>query len=131
MKRNRKRGPLQFGTVAKSVMTCVCIAGVGIGYVWQKNQIYKLGDEIKKRESALLAAEKRNAMLASQVAQLKSPALLEDRCQQYNLGLVSPRENQVVRLYEPGPEWDMRFTPATMQAQTLSRKSASRLVAQR
>jgi len=123
---------LQFGTVAKSVMTCVCIAGVGIGYVWQKNQIYKLGDEIKKRESALLAAEKRNAMLASQVAQLKSPAFLEDRCQQYNLGLVSPRENQVVRLYEPGPEWDMRFTPATtMQAQTLSRKSASRLVAQR
>ena len=123
---------MQFGTVAKSVMTCVCIAGVGIGYVWQKNQIYKLGDEIKKRESALLAAEKRNAMLASQVAQLKSPAFLEDRCQQYNLGLVSPRENQVVRLYEPGPEWDMRFTPATtMQAQTLSRKSASRLVAQR
>ena len=122
---------MQFGTVAKSVMTCVCVAGVGICYVWQKNQIYKLGDEIKKRESALLAAEKRGAMLASQVAQLKSPSLLEDRCQQYNLGLVSPRETQVVHLYEPGPELDVRFTPATAQVQSLSRKPTNRLVAHR
>lgn len=119
------------GTVARSVFTCICIAGVGIGYVWQKNQIYRLGDKIKKRESALLAAEKRNAMLASQVAQLKSPAFLEARCQQYSLGLVSPRETQMVRLYEPGPEWDIKFTPPVLQAQLQSRNAANRLVAQR
>ncbi|MGA2222433.1 MAG: hypothetical protein ABSH21_11800 [Verrucomicrobiia bacterium] len=129
MKRNRKRGPLRFGTVAKSVFTCICIAGVGVGYVWQKNQIYRLGDEIKKRESVLLAAEKRNTMLASQLAQLKSPSFLETRCQQYNLGLVSPRENQVMRLYEPGPEWDTKFTPAALQPQP--GKSANKVVAQR
>ena len=122
---------MQFGTVARSVFTCVCIAGAGIGYVWQKNQIYRLGDEIKKRESALLAAEKRNAMLASQVAQFKSPAYLEARCQQYNLGLVSPREAQMVRLYEPGPEWDVKFTPPVMQAQPQARKPGNKLVAQR
>jgi len=119
------------GTVARSVFTCICIAIVGIGYVWQKNQIYRLGDEIKKRESALLAAEKRNAMLASQVAQLKSPAFLEARCQEYNLGLVSPRETQMVRLYEPGPEWDVRFTPPLLQAQWQPHTAANRLVAQR
>ena len=129
MKRNRKRGPLRFGTVAKSVFTCICIAGVGVGYVWQKNQIYRLGDEIKKRESVLLAAEKRNTMLASQSAQLKSPSFLETRCQQYKLGLVSPRENQVMRLYEPGPEWDTKFTPAALQPQP--GKSANKVVAQR
>jgi len=61
---------------------------------------------------------------------LKSPAFLEARCQQYNLGLVSPRETQMVRLYEPGPEWDMKFTPPVLQAQLQLRKPANRLGAQ-
>lgn len=113
MKQNRKREPLQFGTIGRSFVACVCVAVVGIGYVWQKNQIYRLGDEIKKRETGLLAVQKRNTMLAAQLAHLKSPAELEARCLQYNLGLVAPRENQVVRVYEPGPEWDMQFANAS------------------
>lgn len=112
MKRNRKREPLRFGTVAKSLFACVCIAGVGLAYVWQKNQIYRLGDEIKKREAALTATQKRNAMLSAQLAHLKSPALLEVGCQQYNLGLIAPKENQVVRLIEPGSEWDSKMVTA-------------------
>ncbi len=114
MKRNRKREPLRFGTVAKSLCVCVCIAGIGLGYVWQKTQVYRIGDEIKKRETTLLATQKRNSMLAAQVAHLKSPAQLEARCQQQGLALVAPREDQVVRVYEPGPEWD---APATIPAQ--------------
>ncbi len=116
MRRNRKREPLQFGTVAKSLIICASIAAIGVGYVWQKNQIYRLGDEIKKRETSLLATEKRNTMLAAQLAQFKSPAYLESRCQQYNLGLTAPRETQMVRLLEPGPEWDARTLPAVQPA---------------
>jgi len=109
------------------VVTCVCVAVIGLAYVWQKNQIYKLGDELKKREATLGAAEKRNTMLAAQLAQLKSPALLEFRCQQYNLGLIAPRETQTVRLYEPGAEWDTRFLPAQKQMRNqLTRVVASR-----
>jgi len=115
MRRNRKREALQFGTVAKSMLTCGCVALMGLTYVWQKNQIYRLGDEIKHREAQLLAAEKRNVMLAAQLAQYKSPAYLEAHCQQASLGLVAPRETQIVRLYEPGPEWDQRVTPAVAQ----------------
>ena len=107
MRRNRKREPLQFGTVAKSLITCASIAAIGVGYVWQKNQIYRLGDEMKKREATLLAAEKRNTMLAAQLAQFKSPAYLELHC----AGLVAPRETQIVRLLEPGKEWDARLLP--------------------
>lgn len=114
MRSNRKREPLRFGTVARSVVACACIAAVGLGYVWQKNQIYRLGDEVKKREAALLAAEKRNTMLAAQLAQWKSPAALEAKCQQYNLGLTAPRETQTIRLLEPGPEWDTRLLPAAL-----------------
>ncbi len=116
MRRNRKREPLRFGTVAKSLITCASIAVIGVGYVWQKNQIYRLGDEMKTREGTLLAAEKRNTMLAAQLAQFKSPAYLESRCQQYNLGLVAPRETQMVRLLEPGPEWNTRALPAVQPA---------------
>ena len=116
MRSNRKREPLRFGTVARSLITCVSIAAIGVGYVWQKNQIYRLGDEIKKREAALTAAEKRNTMLAAQLAQLKSPAWLEARCQQYNLGLVAPKEAQTIRLLEPGPEWDTRMLPVVQPA---------------
>ncbi len=107
---------MRFGNVAKSLFTCLAIATVGVGYVWQKNQIYRIGDEIKKRETALSAAEKRNTMLAAQLAQLKSPVYLETRCQQANLGLVAPKETQTIRLLEPGPEWDARFLPAVQPA---------------
>ncbi len=132
MKHNRKREPLRVGTVSRAVLACVCIAVVGVAYVWQKNQIYRLGDELKKREATASAAEKRNTMLAAQLAQLKSPALLEARCQQYGLGLVAPREQQMVRLPEPGPEWDAKllapssgFVPSTVPA----KKPATRTVA--
>ena len=117
MKRNRKRESLRFGTVAKSLVVCICIAMSGVGYVWQKNAIYRLGDEIKKRETALSSAQKRNLMLAAQMAHLESPAQLEAECQQYNLSLVAPKENQVVRLYEPGPEWDMQMANAPLPVQ--------------
>lgn len=129
MRRNRKREPLRVGTVGRSLLICGTVAVVGLAYVWQKNQIYRLGDEIKKREAALSAGEKRTAMLAAQLAHLKSPAQLEQRCQQYNLGLSSPRENQIVRVYEPGPEWDVQFvrTPSPVRQNAVPTK----VVAQR
>src|SRR5271154_976055 len=117
MKRNRKREQLRFGTVTKSLAVCICIAMCGLGYVWQKNAIYRQGDEIKKREAALSSAQKRNMMLAAQMAHLESPAQLEAECQQYNLSLVAPKEGQVVRLYEPGPEWDMQMANAPLPTQ--------------
>jgi hypothetical protein len=108
------------------------VAVIGVFYVWQKNQIYRLGDEIRKREATLSAAEKRNTMLAAQLAQLKSPALLESRCQQYNLGLVAPHESQMVRLLEPGAEWDARFLPAVQPAGApKARRAAPNVVASR
>jgi hypothetical protein len=118
MRRNRKREPLRFGTVGRSLLICGGVAIVGLAYVWQKNQIYRLGDEIRKREAALIASEKRNTVLAGQIAHLKSPAQLEARCRGYNLGLGAPRESQVVRLYEPGAEWDVQYAsgPARQMA---------------
>jgi len=124
MKRNRKRESLRLGTVTKSLVVCVCVAISGLGYVWQKNAIYRLGDEIKKRETALSSAQKRNMMFAAQLAHLESPAELEAKCQEYNLSLVAPKETQVVRLYEPGPEWDIQMANAPIPTQTQPRQQA-------
>lgn len=140
MQRNRKREPLQFGTVAKTLVACAYIAGAGLGYVWQKTQIYRLGDEIRRRETTLIALEKRDTMLAAQLAQLKSPAALETRCQQYNLGLIAPRESQIVRLVEPSAAWDAQFVgsvqspaqpSARPQPQTQPRTAQRQVVVQR
>ena len=117
--------------MTKSLMACVCVAAGGLGYVWQKNAIYRLGDQIKGREAALSSAQRRNTMLAAQLARLQSPALLEARCQQYNLGLVAPRETQVVRLYEPGPEWDLQMANAPLPAQSPARNPTGRMLAKR
>jgi len=126
------------GTVTRSLVVCVCVAISGLGYVWQKNAIYRLGDEIKKREALLSSAQKRNLMLAAQLAHLESPSELELKCQQYNLSLVAPKENQVVRLYEPGPEWDVQMAstplpsrlPVQQQAKLQLRNPQSRAFAQ-
>ena len=107
---------MHFGTVAKSLLICGFVGVIGLTYVWQKNQIYRLGDDIKKRENLLAAGEKRNVMLEAQLAQLKSPAYLESRCKQYNLTLVAPREAQMIRLYEPGAEWDVKPGVAAVPA---------------
>jgi len=135
MRRNRKREYLRFGTVTRSLVACVCIAVCGLGYVWQKNAIYRLGDEIKRREAALSSAQKRNTMLAAQLAHLQSPAQLESRCQQYNLSLVAPRESQIVRLYEPGQEWDLQMANAPLppqpQAWPPARSAPSKALAKR
>ena len=103
--------------MTRSLVVCVCVAVSGLGYVWQKNAIYRLGDEIKKREAALSSGQKRNMMLAAQLAHLESPAELEAKCQQYNLSLVAPKESQVVHLYEPGQEWDLQMANAPLPTQ--------------
>ena len=124
--------------MTKSLFVCVCVAISGLGYVWQKNAIYRLGDEIKRREALLSSAQKRNLMLAAQLAYLESPVELETKCQEYNLSLIAPRESQLVRLYEPGPEWDVQMAnaplpgriPAQQQARLQVRNSQTRVVVQ-
>lgn len=112
MQRNRKRESLRAGVIAKSLLVCLYFAAVGLGYVWYKNQIYRLGDEVKWREAELAAIEKRNTALAATLATLKSPAHLEQRIRDYGLNLVPPGNGQVVRFHEPGEEWDAAFTKA-------------------
>ena len=76
----------------------------GVGYVWQKNQIYDLGQQIRKREHELADLQTQNDKLRRQLAWLGSPPNLEARIKELNLGLVQPQPSKIWRLKEPMPE---------------------------
>src|SRR5512141_2326668 len=97
MARNRKyqSAAIRFGPTLKALLLCLLIGGSGVGYVWQKDQIYQLGQQIKKREVRLRELVDQNEKLRKQLGTMRSPRLLEMRINELNLGLVQPEQAQV------------------------------------
>jgi hypothetical protein len=110
MAKNRKNqaAEIRFGPVLKVVLLCSLICGSAIGYVWQKNQIDRLGRRISEDETALKQLKSNNKLLVDQIAFLKSPVMLDHRVKELNLGLAPAQPLQVVRLVDvpPAPEQD-------------------------
>jgi hypothetical protein len=106
MGRNRKyrSAALRFGPALKAFLLCAVIGGSGVGYVWQKNQIFELGKQIKQRESRLAELHERNERLGKQLSTNRLPWVLEQRIKELNLGLVPPLPAQVWHLAEPARE---------------------------
>jgi hypothetical protein len=103
MARNRKyqSAAIRFGPALKAFLVCLLIGGSGVGYVWQKDQISQLGQQIRKRELRLADLEDQNEKLRKQLGWMRSPRFLERRIQELGLGLVPPEQTQVWRLTEP------------------------------
>src|SRR5215472_2424501 len=106
MAKNRKHqsAAIRFGPALKAFLLCLLIGGSGVGYVWQKNQIYDLGQQIRKRELHLTDLQNQNEKLRKQLAQMRSPTFLAARVKELNLGLVPPEPSQVWYLTQPMPE---------------------------
>ncbi len=102
MARNRKNqsAAVRFAPALKAFLLCLFIGGSGVGYVWYKNQISVLGQQIKERENRLTELQRKNKMSQAQLDSLCSPIALEARVKQLNLGLVAPPVSQIVRLVE-------------------------------
>src|ERR1035438_1430153 len=83
MARNRKyqSAASRFGPALKAFLLCLLIGGSGVGYVWQKDQIAQLGQQIKKRELRLGDLEDQSEKLRKQLATMRSPPFLERRIQ--------------------------------------------------
>ena len=116
MARNRKyqSAANRFGPALKAFLLCLLIGGSGVGYVWQKDQIDQLGQQIKKRELRLADLENQSEKLRKQLATMRSPRFLERRIQELGLGLGPPQQTQVWRLAEPArdlprPERDRQY----------------------
>jgi hypothetical protein len=105
MARNRKHqsAAIRFGPALKAFLLCLLICGSALGYVWQKNQIYELGQQIRKREMHLKDLQDQNEKLRRQMASMRSPQFLEARIKELNLGLVAPQPSQIWYMKEPTP----------------------------
>ncbi len=102
MAKNRKNQPVtsQFGLVLKVVLACIVIGGAAVGFVWQKNEIYRLGQQIRLHETKLLQLQADNKRLGEQIMILHSPVMLDRRAKELNLGLAPASPFQVVHLVE-------------------------------
>src|ERR1700690_2908182 len=103
MAKNRKNqsAAIRFGPALKALFLCLLIAGSAVGYVWQKSQIYQLGQQIRQREIRLDQMRNDDQKLGDQLSILRSPAMLDRRARELNLGLVPAQPAQVWRLTEP------------------------------
>ncbi len=121
MARNKKNNSaaVKFGPALKAFLLCLFIGGSGIGYVWQKNQIQSLGEQIRKSEVQHAQLRRKNKMKSDQLAAMCSPKALEKRIRRLNLGLVQPPVSQIVRLVEIPFEMS-RGTPEKQYAETRS-----------
>ncbi len=103
MAKNRKSqsAAIRFAPALKALFLCLIMAGLAVGYVWQKSQIYQLGRQITAQEHKLAQLHDENRKLSDQLAVLNSPVMLDQRVRALNLGLGPAQPTQIYRLVEP------------------------------
>jgi hypothetical protein len=114
MARNRKyqSAAIRFGPALKAFLLCLLIGGSAVGYVWQKNQIYQLGQQLTRNEMRLEQARALNRKLEARLQDLRDPRYLKKKIKDLNLGLVEPQRSQIWQLPEPPRD---SFRPAPEQ----------------
>ena len=106
MARNRKSqsAATRFGPALKAAVICLLLGGSGVGYVWQKEQIVRLGQQIGAREKRLAALENQNTVIRKSILSMRLPGEIEWKIKHQNLGLILPQPGQVWHLPEPTAE---------------------------
>jgi uncharacterized protein HemX len=106
MARNRKSQSvaIRFGPALKALLLCLLIGGSGVGYVWQKEQINKLGQQYRAKELRLTNLVKQNGQLQQQLGYMRSPTYLQQQIRKLGVTLAQPKDSQIIRLREPSAE---------------------------
>ena len=103
MNRKKSGSTVRFGPALKAVLICLVTCSLGLGYVWQKQQINSLGQQIKENEITLEELKRENKRRGDNLAYLMSPQELDARLRELNLDLVVPKPGQIVVLQELRP----------------------------
>lgn len=115
--RKNQSAAIRFGPALKALGLCLLIAGSAVGYVWQKSQIYQLGQQIRQREIRLRRLQNDDQKLSDQLSILRSPGMLDRRARELGLGLAPAQPVQVVRLAEPADAAPVNKNPARQLAE--------------
>lgn len=82
-------------------LVMICFSGsIGLGTVWLRHQISLTANNTKQLEQQIIEAERHLAELNTQITGEQSIDVLARRNTEWNLGLVLPKEPQVVRVAE-------------------------------
>jgi hypothetical protein len=101
MARNRRNdSALRVAPILLALGLCALFAGLGVGYVWYKDQVDILGHQIKNDEQILAKLQSENKMRREQLDILCSPKTLDAWVKKLNLGLGPTALSQVIRLVD-------------------------------
>lgn len=103
MARNRKNHGVRFAPAAKAALLCLLIGGTGVGYVWQREQIERLGRERAARENTLAHLRRENDQSKNRLQEMGTVSYLRLQIQRLNLGLVETEPARIWRMPEPPP----------------------------
>lgn len=82
-------------------LVMICFSGsIGIGTVWLRHQISITANNTKQLEQRIIESERHLAELNTQITAEQSIDVLARRNSEWRLGLVLPKEPQVVRVSE-------------------------------
>ena len=103
MAKNRKSqgGEFRAGPVVRAALLCIFLGGSAIGYVWQTQQVAKLGVERRQKETALTRIESENALKRHQYDLQLQPRALEERVRTLRLPIGPHQPGQVIHVSEP------------------------------
>lgn len=98
-------------------LVMICFSGsIGLGTVWLRHQISLTANNTKQLEQRIIESERHLAELNTQITAEQSIDVLARRNSEWKLGLVLPKEPQVVRVSE-SPE---RLLAARKNAEVFS-----------
>src|SRR5881394_1822838 len=98
-RKEKKAGPPTMSLVFVG-MACFFVAGAGAGFLWNKSQIYTLGQQIHGYEVRLESVKGHRSTLERTYAAMCSRADLDERVKRMKLELGPPQLDQIVRLPE-------------------------------
>jgi hypothetical protein len=118
MARNKRNESASWLGPALTVLALFALfVPLGVGYVWFKDQIDVLGDQVKKKEIALTELQRENRLRRDQLAILCLPDALDKQVKKMNLGMGPPVQSQIIRLTEPPVILTAAPAPAASSAQ--------------
>ena len=105
MARNRKgqATAIRVGAAVKALLLCLLIGGSAVGYVWQQEQLYKLGQQCRQLEVRLEALRHENKGWRERLAHFTSPPQLARKVRELVPELAEAQPAQFWRLSEPLP----------------------------
>jgi hypothetical protein len=117
--RKARAGSVGVGPLVLVLGLCLFLCGAGMGYVWHRNRNEQLERDIRERAQRLEQVRSANLVLDRLVDGLRTPEAIEAGVKRWNLGLVMPQPQQILRIpaTRPGaaatdpPMWRMAGRP--------------------